>query len=367
MKYAIAFFSAFVLAIAACAGLGTDKYALKGTLKGAANLQVVLEQSHFDRSNTAIGKVACDGNGNFNLEQPEAWKEGLYRMSIGAKRIYFMLDGKEKTIEMTGDLATFDKMDFQMKGSETFTCYGNSIKTMMGGPLSSPEAMKDVVNKGCTPLMRAFLGLQLYGSNAAAFMTELEGLGKELTEKLPGSKYTTDYNALIAQVKTQAAQQSSAEVIKVGEMAPDISLPGPDGKTHSLSDLKGKIVLLDFWASWCGPCRRANPEVVDIYKRYKDKGFDVFSVSLDGGDPRRMQPAQIEQAKADGKTKWIAAIKQDGLLWDSHVSDLQHWGSAPAATYGVSSIPKTFLIGRDGKILVINPRANLEEELKKVL
>ncbi len=134
--------------------------------------------------------------------------------------------------------------------------------------------------------------------------------------------------------------------------APDISLPGPDGKNHALSNLKGKVVLLDFWASWCGPCRRANPHVVETYKKYKDKGFEVFSVSLD---------------RPDGKQNWIDAIAKDGLLWDNHVSDLQFWSSAPAAVYGVRSIPKTFLIGRDGKIVALNPREQLEEELLKVL
>ena len=368
MKYTLTLISALLLTAVACSGIGKDAYALKGTIKDANNMQLVLEQANFDRTNTAIGKAACDAEGNFTLEQKEAWKEGLYRMTIGAKRIYLMLDGKEKTIEIKGDIATIDKMEMEVTGSETMTCYNGIIKGIVAsGPLKTPEAIKETVNKGCTPLMQAFLGLQFYGNNPAAFMGELEGLGKKLTETMPTSKYTTDYNSLIAQVKNQSAQQEASEVIKVGQPAPDISLPGPDGKVHSLSDLKGKIVLLDFWASWCGPCRKANPEVVEIYKKYKEKGFEVFSVSLDGGDPRRVPAEQMEQAKSDGKTKWIAAIKQDKLIWDNHVSDLQHWGSAPAATYGVSSIPKTFLIGRDGKIVAINPRANLEEELKKVL
>jgi thiol-disulfide isomerase/thioredoxin len=368
MKYFLTLFSFMLLAFAACSGTNNEGYALKGNIKDAANLQVVLEQTNFDRTSLAIGKVACDANGNFKIEQKEAWKEGLYKMSIGAKKLYFMLDGKEKTIDVKGDLATIEKMEMEIKGSASFTAYAVIIKEMLvGGPQKTPEDAKNIVNKGTTPLMRAFLGLQLYGNNPTAFMAELEQLGKDLTAAAPGSKYTTDYNALIAQVKTQSAQQQAGELIKVGEMAPDISLPGPDGKTHSLAGLKGKIVLLDFWASWCGPCRKANPEVVEIYKKYKAKGFEVFSVSLDGADPRRVPAEQMEQMKSDGKTKWIAAIKQDQLIWENHVSDLQHWGSAPAATYGVSSIPKTFLIGRDGKIVAINPRTNLEQELLKVL
>lgn len=140
--------------------------------------------------------------------------------------------------------------------------------------------------------------------------------------------------------------------MKVGMTAPDISLPGPDGKVHTLSKLRGKIVLIDFWASWCGPCRRANPHVVEMYKKYKSKGFEVFSVSLDC---------------PNGKADWIAAIKQDGLLWDNHVSDLKFWDCEPAGLYGVRSIPKTFLLGKDGKIVAVDPRDGLETELQKVL
>ena len=118
------------------------------------------------------------------------------------------------------------------------------------------------------------------------------------------------------------------------------------------ASLKGKVVLLDFWASWCGPCRRENPHVVDVYNKYNKKGFEVFSVSLD---------------RPDGKENWKKAIKDDGLVWANHVSDLQFWNSAPAATYGVRAIPQTFLIGRDGKVVAVNPRNNLEAELLKVL
>ncbi|MEL6944443.1 MAG: TlpA disulfide reductase family protein, partial [Bacteroidota bacterium] len=133
------------------------------------------------------------------------------------------------------------------------------------------------------------------------------------------------------------------------------------------------VVLLDFWASWCGPCRRANPNVVDLYNRYKDKGFTVFSVSLDG--PRKTQglnQQQLQEQFDRSKQKWIAAIEKDNLTWPYHVSDLKYWSAAPAQTYGVRSIPKTFLIDKEGKIVKtgVNPMSGirqLEEDIKALL
>lgn len=337
-------------AFSACQG--QSGYTLKGTIQNAANLQVLLEQAHFDRSTVAMGRVACDATGNFTINQKDPFAEGLYRLSIGAKRVYFLLDGKEQTVDIKGDLNTFDRMEVNATGSPTFTCYTDIIQGLVKTPMKSPEEAKAAAQKGCTPLMKAFLTSQLLGQNAAAFIPEFKASSEALNAAMPGSKYATDYATMVTGLSNQVAQQSAGETIQVGMDAPDISLPGPNGKTHALSNLKGKVVLLDFWASWCGPCRRENPRVVETYKKYRDKGFEVFSVSLD---------------RPEGKQAWVDAIAKDGLLWDNHVSDLQFWNSAPAAVYGVRSIPKTFLIGRDGKIVALNPREQLEAELLKVL
>lgn len=120
----------------------------------------------------------------------------------------------------------------------------------------------------------------------------------------------------------------------VGALAPDIELPNPDGKMLKLSSLRGKVVLVDFWASWCGPCRKENPNVVAMYAKYHDKGFEVFSVSLD-----------------KDRDSWLKAIAKDNLSWPNHVSDLKYWKSAGAATYGVTGIPYTVLIDKKGKIV----------------
>jgi thiol-disulfide isomerase/thioredoxin len=124
-----------------------------------------------------------------------------------------------------------------------------------------------------------------------------------------------------------------------------------NGKAIALSSLQGKVVLVDFWASWCMPCRQENPNVVRMYEKYKDKGFTVYSVSLD-----------------ESKDAWVKAIKDDNLSWPNHVSDLKGWQSSAAALYGVSSIPATFLLDKEGNIIAQNLRgAELEQKLQEIL
>ena len=134
-------------------------------------------------------------------------------------------------------------------------------------------------------------------------------------------------------------------------MAPELALPNTDGEVIALSSLRGKVVLIDFWASWCGPCRMENPNVVRTYNKYKDKGFTIYSVSLD-----------------QDKNAWIKAIEADNLSWPNHVSDLKGWQSAAAAKYNVNSIPATFLIDGEGRIIDQNLRGPaLEQKLQQIL
>ncbi len=147
------------------------------------------------------------------------------------------------------------------------------------------------------------------------------------------------------------------QTYNIGDAAPELSYKNPEGKEMKLSDLKGKLVLIDFWASWCKPCRIENPNVVKAYQKFNKqkfkngKGFEIYGVSLD------------KNAKA-----WAQAIEQDGLIWESHVSDLKGWQSEPAAMFGVRGIPANVLIDGDGIIIAKNLRgAQLESTLSKLV
>lgn len=149
------------------------------------------------------------------------------------------------------------------------------------------------------------------------------------------------------------AQTGNVTGLNVGNVAPEITMKTPEDCTLTLSSLRGKMVLIDFWASWCGPCRHENPAVVKAYRKYKEEmfvsgdGFTVFSVSLDRD-----------------KNAWKAAIKADSLTWAYHVSDLMFWNNAAAQQYQVYSIPSNYLIDGNGVIIAKNLRG---EQLEKAL
>ena len=167
---------------------------------------------------------------------------------------------------------------------------------------------------------------------------------KKLGQRFPGTGITKDFNEFYE----KATKKSTPP--QVGDMAPDVALPTPEGKKVALSSLKGHYVLLDFWASWCGPCRGENPNVVAAYNKYKDRNFTIYGVSLDSN-----------------KDPWEKAINSDGLTW-TQVSELKGWSSSVAGLYGIQSIPQNFLIDPTGKIIAHNLRGPaLEETLESTL
>jgi len=186
-------------------------------------------------------------------------------------------------------------------------------------------------------------------------LVALEGLGflkleeelllfQKVTENLKRKYPNNGY------VRTLAANVEIKARTAIGAEAPDIKQPDPSGKIQSLHNLRGRYVLVDFWASWCRPCRMENPTLVQAYQKFKDKGFQIFQVSLD-----------------KDKNAWVNAIQQDGLGQWIHISDLKMWDSEPAKLYNVTGIPKSFLLDPAGKIIAVDLRGPaLEQKLYEI-
>ena len=171
----------------------------------------------------------------------------------------------------------------------------------------------------------ALLGMGMWDTPQYATVAPLY---KALSPALKNTPQGRDYGSMVQSLKD----------IGVGQPAPAISQTTPEGKTVSLADYRGKYVLVDFWASWCGPCRAENPAVTKVYNAYKDRNFDILGVSLDD---------------EKGRAKWLKAIQDDYLAW-AQVSDLKGWQNAAAQRYAVRAIPQNFLVGPDGKIVAVN-------------
>lgn len=272
-------------------------------------------------------EVVVNANGN----DPRGFKEvsGSYDTEY-KDQIDELMQGYQQ--QMQG----FQQKQRQAQANNDVQQFQTTRVQMMDLARSTELQLKQFIRK-VSPSLAAFYGIQLIDVNQnEAF---IDSIATELQVAMPNNFHV---NGLVSQIATK-------QKLAVGKEAPEIALQNPNGETIKLSSLRGKYVLIDFWAAWCRPCRAENPNVVRAYNEYSDKNFEILGVSLDRT-----------------RDKWLQAIDQDGLPW-LHVSDLKFWKSQAALDYQVSAIPATFLIDPEGKIIAKNLRgASLEAKLKEL-
>jgi len=314
-----------------------EGYTVEGKIENFTGENVFLDKINMNNVEI-VDTSSLNGKGYFEMKGISDGL-GIYRLRFGQKALFFQMNGTDK-LSINTDYNNVDNTT--IKGSK----YAESNNTFIQRAIKQQvnnEDIKRYIDTSNTPLIALLLVRNLNTSNPED-IAYFEKLGSRIAVVAKDTKYDLEYKQAL-----QALQ--SIKNTGIGAEAPNISLQDPNGKIIELKSLRGKVVLLDFWASWCRPCRMENPNVVAMYKKYKNKGFTVYSVSLD-----------------KTRNDWVSAIQQDGLEWENHVSDLQFWNSAGARLYNVSSIPATFLIDKDGKIIDRNLRgAALEAKLLQVL
>jgi peroxiredoxin len=369
------------LLLAGCAGeKEKGEFKIEGHLSNLPLGTVVLEELTLDNVKTVDSSNVKDASGKFTLKGMVA-EQGLYRIRFNnGKFILLALDAgdmkvngdmdKLEDLKISGSEATSELQQFMndiSKQSVALTADMRKLDSLHG---SAPDSVfqpqvaafqkkeKDfeegffiMADKTKNPANAVFAISQVSKGEA---ILEHKQVIANLTKRFPKNMLVKSMTDKIAELqKNQGGGDAGSEeptAVKVGQVAPDFTLPDPSGKMISLSSFRGKYVLVDFWASWCGPCRQENPNVVKAYQQFKGKNFTILGVSLD-----------------KTKDKWQEAIKADGLAWN-HVSDLKFWESAVVPLYGINAIPTNFLLDPQGKIIAANLRGQaLEEKLKEVL
>lgn len=359
---------ALVLLLAGCGQKTVDGILLTGNLNNANGLDIFLDKTMIGGASNVLTKAPIAANGSFELAFPEGLEAGIYQIRVGAQKAAIALSGNDGKVVITGDVNGLNKYNFEVSGSKAASSMVGIMK-QLNSSRPSLENIKTIVDTVSNPQVGAFVAFQTLARAGGQGLPVHKAALAKMDDSDP---YAEGYKKFVDNMEAMVAAQRSQERIQVGQPAPDIDLKSPTGKSYKLSDLKGQVVLLDFWASWCGPCRRENPNVVRVYNKYKDDGFTIYSVSLDGLDPRRsgnMTPEQLSRANEGQKKRWVDAIQKDGLVWPYHVSELKKWSGQVSAEYGVRGIPKTFLIDREGKIAAVGLRGagQIEQALKKVL
>ncbi|GAB2785158.1 peroxiredoxin [Hymenobacter luteus] len=352
-------------------GAATDasSYQLTGQLQNApAGTKVYLAElgeTQFVSRDTAT--VDDKGQFTFSGNLPEA---GIYQVKLDEQNQALVALENGRQVQLTGNAQQFSQ-SYTVKGSPDSDLL-QQISRSMQTSRQQMQRLEQRFNQAAEQnrrdslavLQQKALTLQTQGSAGLARLVRqnpnsvvsafvvtsiinpddnfalADSVANVLKKNRPDSRFTKALVARLEPLRTTA----------VGVQAPEISLPSPEGKAVALSSLRGKYVLIDFWASWCGPCRQENPNVVKAYNKFKAKGFEIYSVSFD-----------------QDRGKWLKAIQNDKLTW-THVSDLKGWESAAGQTYGIKSIPQSYLLDPQGRIIAKNLRGEaLDATLASVL
>jgi thiol-disulfide isomerase/thioredoxin len=324
---------------------------------------------------TVTDTTTLNSDGSFDIHG-YVKEEAVYTLRYDNNRIiYLVLDNKPTDIHIEADTLDPSVKPYVIKGSpKTSSLYAfmyniqdriKGLRPLFAKADSSSnisdslklaarkeiEAKKksayDYIVQFCDTTSSAPLSIFIAKTYLGSSITTLNMISSNLTQRFPQSiavkNFATELEKLIADSETK-------QLYKEGQILPDIAAQGIDGNEKKLSSLRGQYVLVDFWASWCGPCRGENPNVVNMYNKYKNKGFNVFSISLD-----------------EDKDKWKQAIQQDKLAWPNHVSELKGWNSSFCNTFAIKSIPANYLIDKEGKVIAFNLRGDsLESRLKGI-
>ncbi len=352
---------------------------IKGKLDNAEGKTIYLECFLQGRPVT-LDSSEIKKNGKYQLEA-KVTETDFYRISLDESNFVLAVLSPDQTIELNGDGADLNK-SYTVSGSHETEQIKRFVDAINGlndknvainakynNPNTTAEEKKELKAQS-EQIINDFVEFRdkfiNENYNNLAALTTLAHLNDvkdfELIKKIeqgiaanyPDSKFQVSMSEKVKQIEERIKQEEEAkkmlEATQVGKVAPELNFKSPKGEVITLESLRGNYILIDFWASWCGPCRRENPTVVKAYEKYKDKGFTVYSVSLD-----------------KSKARWEQAIEADGLIWPNHVSDLKQWQSAATKIYGVRSIPHTVLIDPKGVILEKNLRGPaLEARLEEI-